>query len=53
VLHHDLKADARRACRVLLQARRILPGGPVSLPSQVQVVTPYNGPASSHGDAEV
>jgi LacI family transcriptional regulator len=52
VLHHDLKADMRRACRALLQARGVLPGKPVSIPSQVQVVTPYNEPASLHGDAE-
>ncbi|HET7397339.1 MAG TPA: LacI family DNA-binding transcriptional regulator [Intrasporangium sp.] len=46
VLHHDLKADLRRACRLLLQAGRLLPGSPVSLPSQVQVVTPFNEPAA-------
>ena len=45
VLHHDLRADMRHACRVLLQARGILPGVPSSMPSQVQVVTPYNEPA--------
>jgi LacI family transcriptional regulator len=45
VLHHDLKADMRRACRLLLQAGGALPGSPVSRPSQVQVVTPFNEPA--------
>jgi LacI family transcriptional regulator len=45
VLHHDLRADMRRACRLLLQARGVLPGKPASIPSQVQVVTPYNEPA--------
>ena len=49
VLHHDLRADMRRACRLLLQARGVLPGKPVSIPSQVQVVTPYNEPASIYG----
>jgi LacI family transcriptional regulator len=49
VLHHDLRADMRRACRLLLQARGVLPGRPVSIPSQVQVVTPYNEPASIYG----
>jgi LacI family transcriptional regulator len=49
VLHHDLRADMRRACRLLLQARGVLPGKPVSRPSQVQVVTPYNEPASIYG----
>jgi LacI family transcriptional regulator len=51
VLHHDLKADMRRACRLLLQARGVLPGRPVSIPSQVQVITPYNEPASIYGNA--
>jgi LacI family transcriptional regulator len=44
VLHHDLNADLQRACRLLLQARGVLPGSPASLPSQVQVVTPFNEP---------
>ena len=47
VLHHDLKADMRRACRLLLQAGGILPGSPTSLPSQVQVVTRYNEPTAT------
>lgn len=51
VLHHDLRADMRRACRLLLQARGVLPGRPVSIPSQVQVVTPYNEPASIYDGA--
>jgi LacI family transcriptional regulator len=46
VLHHDLNADLRRACRLLLQAKGVLPGRPVTLPSQVQVVTPFNEPAT-------
>ena len=46
VLHHDMRADMRRACRLLLQARGVLPGRPANIPSQVQVVTPYNEPAS-------
>jgi LacI family transcriptional regulator len=53
VLHHDLRADMRRACRLLLQARGVLPGKPVSIPSQVQVATPYNEPASIHGGPHV
>jgi len=48
VLHHDLHADMRRAIRLLLQARRLLPGGPITLPSQVQVITPHNEPAALH-----
>lgn len=45
VLHHDLGADLRRACRLLLQAGGHVPGTPASRPSQIQVVTPYNEPA--------
>ena len=46
VLHHDLRADLRRACRLLLQAGGVIPGHPRTIHSQVQVVTPYNEPAS-------
>ena len=53
VLHHDLRADMRRACRLLLQAGGVLPGSPVTIPSQVQVVTPYNEPAAYCGADEV
>jgi LacI family transcriptional regulator len=53
VLHHDLRSDMRRACRLLLQARGVLPGTPVSIPSQVQVVTPYNEPASIFGGSDL
>jgi len=52
VLHHDLRADLRRACRLLLQARGVLPGSPLTVPSQVQVVTPYNEPAGLLPDAD-
>jgi LacI family transcriptional regulator len=52
VLHHDLRSDMRHACRLLLQARGVLPGRPVSIPSQVQIVTPYNEPASIYGGPE-
>ena len=53
VLHHDLRADMRRACRVLLQAHGVVPGRPANIPSQVQVVTPYNEPASIHAAADL
>lgn len=49
VLHHDLRADARRACRMVLQAHGALPGRPVTIPSPVQVVTPFNEPAALRG----
>ena len=44
VLHHDLRDDMRRACRLVMQAQGALPGVPHSLPSHVQVITPYNEP---------
>ncbi len=44
VLHHDLSDDVRRVCRAILQAHGALPGAPHTLPSNVQVVTPYNVP---------
>lgn len=53
VLHHDLRADMRRACRLLLQAGRIMHGRPVTIPSQVQIVTPYNEPASQYFQSEL
>jgi LacI family transcriptional regulator len=47
VLHHDLRADLRHACQLLLQAQGALPGPPRSVPSQVQVITPFNQPPLS------
>ncbi|TJZ99206.1 LacI family DNA-binding transcriptional regulator [Actinacidiphila oryziradicis] len=45
VLHHDLRQDMRRACQIIMQAHRALPAGTApSLPSAIQVVTPYNMP---------
>jgi LacI family transcriptional regulator len=46
VLHHDLRFDLRSACRVVMQAHRVLPTGPPPTPSQVQVITPFNLPAA-------
>jgi LacI family transcriptional regulator len=46
VLHHDLNADVRSACRIVMQAHRVLPQGPPPPPSQVQVITPFNLPAA-------
>ncbi len=47
VLHHDLRADVRRACQLILQAHHALPGAPRSLPSQIQVITPFNHPSAA------
>jgi LacI family transcriptional regulator len=44
VLHHDLNQDMRRACQVIMQAHRALPGAVQSWPSSIQVITPYNTP---------
>ncbi|MGB3772656.1 MAG: LacI family DNA-binding transcriptional regulator [Rhodococcus sp. (in: high G+C Gram-positive bacteria)] len=43
VLHHDLRADARLACRLLMQSAGALHGVQGG-PSPVHVVTPYNTP---------
>jgi len=46
VLHHDLRADMRSACRVVMQAHRVLPQSAAPPPSQVQIITPFNLPGS-------
>jgi LacI family transcriptional regulator len=46
VVHHDLRDDMRRVCRIIMQAHGALPGPVHSLPSHLQVVTPYNQPAA-------
>lgn len=51
VLHHDLRADLRQACQLILQAHQALPGSPRSVPSHIQVVTPFNRPTSSSAPA--
>ena len=45
VLHNDLRADARTAMRLILQARGVLPAEPPRL-TPVGIVTPYNVPLS-------
>jgi LacI family transcriptional regulator len=44
VLHHDLRADMRRACQAIMQAHGALEGPIVSTPSPVHIVSPYNVP---------
>ncbi|MGJ5831158.1 LacI family DNA-binding transcriptional regulator [Streptomyces ossamyceticus] len=44
VLHHDLRQDLRRACQTIMRAHQALPDEGPSLPSAIQVVTPYNMP---------
>lgn len=45
VLHHDLRADAARLCRLVMQAHRAVPGVPATELAPVQVITPYNLPS--------
>ncbi|HEV7654697.1 MAG TPA: LacI family DNA-binding transcriptional regulator [Mycobacteriales bacterium] len=44
VLHHDLRQDMRRACQIIMQAHRALPGPLRTAPSPVQIITPFNVP---------
>ena len=44
VLHHDLNVDMRRACQIIMQAHKALPGPIVVWPSSFHVITPYNVP---------
>lgn len=46
VLHHDLRDDMRRVCRFVMQFHGALPGPTHSVPSHIQVVTPYNEPSA-------
>ena len=52
VLHHDLRADLRRAARQVLRFHHLLRGAPTSWPAQVEVVTPFNVPPRLVGRAE-
>jgi LacI family transcriptional regulator len=44
VLHHDLGADLRRCCQLIMMAQGALPGPIHSWPSNIQVITPFNVP---------
>ncbi|CCH78925.1 putative DNA-binding protein [Nostocoides japonicum T1-X7] len=44
VLHHDLRADMRRACQQVMRHHHLLPGAPTSRPAAVQIITPHNVP---------
>ncbi|KHD74106.1 LacI family DNA-binding transcriptional regulator [Actinoplanes utahensis] len=46
VLHQDLRADLRHACRAILRSHGALPGAIRSQPSVVQVITPFNVPVT-------
>ena len=47
VLHHDLRADATRALRLVMQVHGAVPGSPQTEPAPVHVITPYNIPSLS------
>ncbi|MFJ3672708.1 LacI family DNA-binding transcriptional regulator [Streptomyces sp. NPDC090106] len=49
VLHHDLRHDVRRACQTVMRAHRALPDDGPTLPSAIQVVTPFNMPPEAGG----
>ncbi|CUR55224.1 DNA-binding protein [metagenome] len=44
VLHHDLRADLRQACRLILHDNGATTRRPSATPSQVQIITPHNQP---------
>ena len=50
VLHHDLRQDMRRACQIIMQAHKALPGPILSWPSNIHVITPYNVPGGRSTD---
>ena len=45
VLHHDLRHDMRRAAQVIMQANGAIEGPIESIPSQINITTPFNVPA--------
>jgi LacI family transcriptional regulator len=44
VLHHDLKQDIQRCCRVIMHAHGALADGDTGEPSKIDVITPFNIP---------
>ena len=45
VLDHDLRHDMLRACQVIMAANGAIDGPIESVPSQINVITPYNVPS--------
>lgn len=45
LLHHDLREDARRCCRLFMQYHGALPGSGGPGPSKIDIITPYNIPS--------
>ncbi|QCB97414.1 hypothetical protein E5206_11205 [Arthrobacter sp. PAMC25564] len=44
VLHHDLKQDIQRCCRIIMQTQGALADGDAGEPSKIDVITPFNIP---------
>jgi LacI family transcriptional regulator len=44
LLHHDLKQDIQRCCRIIMHAHGALPGADTGHASQIEVITPFNIP---------
>jgi LacI family transcriptional regulator len=44
VLHHNLKQDIQRCCRIIMQAHGALADGDAGEPSKIDVITPFNIP---------
>ena len=44
VLHHDLKQDIQRCCRIIMHAHGALADGDAGEPSKIDVITPFNVP---------
>ncbi len=49
VLYHDLRRDMHRACQIIMQANGALDGPIVTVPSSIQVITPFNVPPEAAG----
>lgn len=45
LLHHDLKQDIQRSCRVIMHAHGALPGTAMGETSKIDIITPFNIPA--------
>lgn len=45
LLHHDLRQDLNRCCRILMRHHGALPEDPAAEASKIDVVTPHNIPA--------
>ncbi len=49
LLHHDLKQDIQRCCRIIMHAHGALPEADAGDASKIEVITPFNIPFPSRG----